>query len=66
MKRKKCVVCGELFHSKVNTARYCSEECRESGQLANRAKWKGDNPDYMKNYMRKYRRKIDPDESGNL
>lgn len=55
MSRVKCVVCGKLFKTDSGGAKYCSKDCRKKGQRENNKEWQKNNPDYMKNYMRKYR-----------
>lgn len=55
MSRRTCLVCNKVFYSNINTARYCSDTCRKKARYEQQEKWKKDNPNYMKNYMRKYR-----------
>ncbi|WP_455363071.1 hypothetical protein [Vagococcus elongatus] len=57
MSRKKCAVCGLLFHTVVSSKRYCSDECRRVARRDKQRQWQSDNPDYMKKYMQQYRSK---------
>lgn len=55
MKRKRCGWCKTIYITSVDTPRYCSVECKKSAMRDKRERWKENNPNYMKNYMRKYR-----------
>lgn len=55
MSRRRCVICGDTFYSRVHTSRYCSKECLNVAKRKEQQNWRASNPDYMKNYMRKYR-----------
>lgn len=52
-----CSICGELFNSTRNNAKYCSAECKVAGMKENQKNWIANNPDYDKNRMRIYREK---------
>lgn len=59
MSLKKCRFCGAEFYSKNARAKYCDASCKAVGRQEKRKKWEHDNPDYMKNYMRDRRKKVD-------
>lgn len=56
MKTVKCAICGKLFDTS-ETRKYCSLSCSEAGRKLRRMIWKEENPAYMADYMRAYRRK---------
>lgn len=36
--RKTCLICGKTFNSKSNAQKYCSDKCREQGEINRRNK----------------------------
>ena len=50
-----CAICGNLFNSSRNNAKYCCAECKIEGQKRTREDWKKLNPDYDKNRMKECR-----------
>lgn len=50
-----CPICGAVFETNKPNKKYCSFTCRIAGGKLQRMKWEDKNPDYNKNYMRKYR-----------
>lgn len=53
----KCAICGTEFKTEKPRKKYCSLSCREAGAELRRMKWEEKNPHYVKEYMRKYRKK---------
>lgn len=42
----KCAVCGGLFDTPSNNAKYCSDGCKEQGIKLKRKAWEELNPNY--------------------
>lgn len=59
MSLKKCVICGFTFGTQRKNARYCSDGCKCVAHKKRRDQWEKENPDYMKDYMRSRRKKVD-------
>lgn len=55
MKTIKCAICGRQFETNRPNKKFCSFTCREAGEKLWRMQWEEKNPDYNKNYQRKYR-----------
>lgn len=53
----KCAICGAVFKTNKPRRKYCSFSCKEAGAKLQRMKWEDKNPNYVKEYMRKYRKK---------
>lgn len=53
----KCVICGIEFKTNRPRRKYCSFSCKEAGAMLQRKKWEEKNPNYVKEYMREYRKK---------
>lgn len=53
----KCAICGSLFNSLNDNAKYCSKDCKAAGAKETRKNWLANNPTYEKNRMKEYRAK---------
>ena len=51
-----CKICGAKFNSVSDNAKYCSPACRDQGAKEKRKNWEAENPNYMKDKMREYRK----------
>ena len=65
MNRKRCVMCRKIYFTNVHTSRYCSNECKTAAIRNKQKEWSEKNPNYMKNYMRKYRSNHEKQSSQN-
>lgn len=54
-KTVKCTICGAEFTTSRPNKKYCGYTCKEAARLLQRMKWKEANPDYMRDYMKKYK-----------
>lgn len=50
-----CTICGSLFDSPKNNAKYCSDDCRRIGAQTKRREWLDRNPDYNKIAGKRFR-----------
>ena len=53
----KCAICGTAFETSRPNKKYCSFSCKEAGAKLRRMNWEDLNPDYNRDYMKKYRAK---------
>lgn len=51
----KCAICDKWFETSRPHKKYCSFVCKEAGARLRRLKWEQNNPDYIKQYMQRYR-----------
>lgn len=51
-----CPICGAQFETSRPNKKYCSFTCKAAGAKVKRIKWENENPDYIKNYMKQYRK----------
>lgn len=56
MKTVICSICGKSFETSKPNKKYCGFTCKEAAIKIRRFAWEKENPDYIKNYMRKYRK----------
>lgn len=52
----KCEICGRDFNTSSKNIKYCSLECREIGRRFIKRMWLDKNENYMRDYMRAYRK----------
>ena len=52
-----CSICGTIFDSENNNAKYCSDSCRKEGNKLKHDEWKKRNPDYYINAAKEHRQK---------
>ena len=52
-----CEICGKEFNTASKNVKYCCLECRAIGKNYTRRIWLDGNNEYMRDYMREYRKK---------
>lgn len=52
-----CEICGKAFCTTSTNAKYCSLECGAIGRAYKKRMWLDGRECYMRDYMRKYRKK---------
>lgn len=53
-----CDICGKTFNTTNKNVKYCCLECRAIGRSYTKRMWLEDKGNYMRDYMREYRKKI--------
>lgn len=54
LREKKCIICGKNFETEYPNKRYCSLVCKDAASRMREMKFKAENPDYYKEYMKNY------------
>ncbi len=55
-KQVTCSICGAVFTTRRPNRKYCSLNCKAAGDKLRRMKWNDENPGYINEYMRIYRK----------
>lgn len=57
----KCDICGKEFNTAGKNIKYCSLECGAIGRAYKKRMWLETRDNYMRDYMREYRKKQGPE-----
>lgn len=60
IKELKCAICGNIFFSDApRSPLYCSSKCKDMGRTMVNHRWRENNKQHIREYMKEYRQKND-------